>query len=494
LSLSFLQITLKYRVGECIDELASEIIGFVPIAGCVYNLLTGFFDPLVDAVVTRKKKPDTNPFGLAAITTGSLLWGMTKATVGCIPGINAPKIIATTLLVGTTYLTTCTETLSPDDEIPRKEVQPVASFDPNDKLGLDGAGANKYIQGTEIFPYLIRFENKPTATAAAQTVLIIDTLDKTKLDLSSLQLGFISFNNRIINIPPGRKNYTAYVDLRPAQDLTVKIEAKLDERSGVLTWLYTSLDPTTRKLTQNPDAGFLPPNKTTPEGEGGVFFTIRPKNNLITNDDIKNRAYIYFDNNEVIPTPTWSNAIDKMPPVSQVSSLPQTQADSIFTVRWSGNDEGAGISNYSVYVSVNNKPYTRWLNKTTDTLALFEGKRDSTYRFYSIAQDSTGILEAVPATADATTTIAKVTGLEEDLAKQVKVYPNPVVHTLIVELPQPLRTATLTLINVHGGIVSKMEGKNRMELSLKVNQFAKGLYLLRITDGKSIVVKKVIIE
>jgi hypothetical protein len=384
----------------------------------------------------------------------------------------------------------------PPPEIPKppRKITPVASFDPNDKLGLEGAGEKKYISGNELFPYLIRFENKASATAAAQTVLIIDTLDKEKLDLASLQLGFMSFNDRIINVPPGRKNYTAYIDLRPTQDLIVKIEAKLDENTGVLTWLYSSLDPATRKLTENPDAGFLPPNKTAPEGEGGVFFTIRPKNDLITNADIKNKAYIYFDNNEVIPTPTWSNAIDKLPPISQVVTLPQTQADSTFTVSWGGSDEGAGIENYSIYVSVNNQPYVLWLNKTTATSYEFEGRPDSTYQFYSIAQDSTGIMEAAPATADAITTIAKVTGLEDELAKGVKVYPNPAVHSFTVELPAALRKSTLILMNAQGEIVRRTESNNQMEVHVKAGQFAKGLYLLQISDGKSIVIKKVMIQ
>lgn len=382
----------------------------------------------------------------------------------------------------------------PEGPKPPRPITPVTSFDPNDKLGLEGAGAKKYIKGNEVFPYLIRFENKASATAAAQTVLIIDTLDKATLDLTSLELGVMSFHDKYLNVPPGRKNYTGYIDLRPAQDLIVQIEAKLDEQTGVLTWQYTSLDPATRELTLDPDAGFLPPNKTAPEGEGGVFFTIRPKSNLTTDEAIKNKAYIYFDNNEVIPTPVWSNSIDKLPPVSQVAVLPPTQMDTTFTVNWSGSDPGSGVQFYSLYVSVNNQPYFRLLDRTTVTSARFVGKPDSTYRFYSIAQDSTGITEAAPEAPDATTTVARITGLEQALQRQVKVYPNPAVRDLVVELPGPLRRATLSLVNAQGAVVARLENGNAPAVTLKVGHLPRGLYLLRISEGQLLVVKKVMVE
>ncbi|WP_210487144.1 T9SS type A sorting domain-containing protein [Rufibacter aurantiacus] len=374
-----------------------------------------------------------------------------------------------------------------------KKITAVNSFDPNDKIGTEGAGPGNFVYGNTPFRYLIRFENKASATAAAQTVKIIDTLDTKTLDISTLQLGFFNFHDKVVNIPPGRKNYTADVDLRPENDLIVRIEAKLDERKGILTWLYTSLDPATLQPTKDPDAGFLPPNRTAPQGEGGVFYTISPRADLGTNAVIKNKAYIYFDNNDVIPTPAWVNTIDKTPPSSQVNGLAATQASPKFTVEWAGKDEASGVAGYSVFVAVNGGPYKLWLRNVPETSAQFTGKRDSTYQFYSIARDSTGFVEEAPTVADATTKVSNVTGIEDEVSEQILVYPNPASHTLVVELPEVLRRSRLSLVD--------MAGRTKMDIaaegtgtSIPVSHLAKGIYLLRISSGGSVVTRKVVLR
>ena len=484
---------------DCISDAIGTSLSLLPGAGCVHSLLDIGVKPLI-------KQLYNNDNGLydseGTFKAGSFFANAAFTLAGCIPGAklatSTAKVLDTVSKIGSTNSAVntggCAGSLIPPDWPKKnKPIRPVASFDPNDKLGLEGAGPKKYIQGTEVFPYLIRFENKASATAAAQTVRIVDTLDTNTLDISTLQLGFFSFDDVIVNIPPGRKNYSVDVDLRPKNDLIVRIEAKLDEEKGILTWWYTSLDPRTLRTTENPDAGFLSPNKTAPQGEGGVFYTIKPRADLATNVQIENKAYIFFDNNEVIPTPTWSNSIDKLPPASQVASLPEIQTDSTFTVRWSGNDEGAGISNYSIYVSVNNQPYTLWLNKITDSSSLFEGKPDSSYQFYSIAQDSTRILEEVPNIADAFTTITDITGIEEELENEILVYPNPASHTLTVELPSQLIKSNLRLTNIFGAVLLKMEAVNHTTV-ISVNYLPQGLYLLRISNEDFTTTKKILIK
>ncbi|MFT2007148.1 T9SS type A sorting domain-containing protein [Pontibacter sp. 13R65] len=492
---------------DCYADVAAAVAGLIPGVGCAYSFLDIAIRPMFKKATTGIDGWFSGDSGLhdsnGKPKAGSFFASVAFATAGCIPG---GRLIGTVGKVvsgmaaaghvnnGMNAVLSCRDPFLPP-EYPKKNkpVQPVASFDPNDKLGLEGAGMKNYITGNEIFPYLIRFENKASATAAAQTVLIIDTLDTNTLDISTLQLGFFSFDDVVVNIPPGRKNYTADVDLRPKNDLIVRIEANLDEQKGILTWLYTSLDPRTLRPTEDPDAGFLPPNKTAPQGDGGVFFTIRPKADLSTNADIKNMAYIYFDNNEVIPTPVWVNAIDKTPPVSKVNELAAVQTSSEFTVSWSGTDEGSGVATYSIYVAVNDQPYKLWLDKVPTTSAVFTGKQDSTYHFYSIATDSAGYVEAVPAVAHASTTMAIVTGIEADIEKQVVVYPNPAYHTLIVELPALLRKSNLSLINMHGAVVFQQQAEDT-STSIPVSQVAKGMYLLRISTENYVITRKVMIR
>jgi hypothetical protein len=142
------------------------------------------------------------------------------------------------------------------------------------------------------------------------------------MDLDTLSLGPISFGANTTLVPaPGVQQYTGGVDLRPDQNLIVTIIAGLDKTTGVLTWRFTSIDRDTGQFTEDPEAGFLPPNVTSPEGEGSVVFTVEPKPALASGTEIRNQAHIVFDTNAPIDTPEWLNTIDASAPSSQVDSV-----------------------------------------------------------------------------------------------------------------------------------------------------------------------------
>ena len=88
-----------------------------------------------------------------------------------------------------------------------------------------------------------------------------------------------------------------------------------------------------------------------PEGEGSVVFTVQPKSGLPTGTEIRNHATIVFACNPPIDTPEWRNTIDTAPPQSHALPLARTQTETTFPVRWEGTDEGAGIGDFTVYVS-----------------------------------------------------------------------------------------------------------------------------------------------
>jgi len=234
-------------------------------------------------------------------------------------------------------------------------------------------------------------------------VVITDQLDKTKLDFTTFSLGPIAFGDKTVVPPFGLSEFNTDVNLRPASNLIVRINAKLNTETGLLTWRFVSLDPATMQPTDDPLAGFLPPNRNPPEGDGEVFFTVMPKSGLTTGSEIRNRARVVFDVNEPIDTPEWLNTIDNSRPVSQVLPLAATQNSSSFEVRWSGTDSGSGVQTYTIFVSENGGPFTAFLNNTTATSATFHGQPNTTYAFYSVARDETGNREDAPTTADAVT-------------------------------------------------------------------------------------------
>ena len=281
----------------------------------------------------------------------------------------------------------------------------VGSIDPNSKSGAAGYGPARFSSSGHGASYLINFENVAVATAPAQEVVITDQLDPQKVDFATFALGPIRFGTTEIVPPRGLALFYHDVDLRPGKNLLVRIAASLDTTNGLATWRFTSIDPNTGLPPEDPMAGFLPPNMNSPEGEGSVLFTIMPKAGLPTGTEIRNKASIVFDTNAPIETPEWLNTLDNDKPSSQVAALPAVQAVTSFEVQWSGSDVGAGVKDYTIFVSENGGAFTEWLRNTTATSATFTGQPGKSYAFYSVARDQAGNVEDAPTGPDATTAI-----------------------------------------------------------------------------------------
>lgn len=288
----------------------------------------------------------------------------------------------------------------------------VRSFDPNDKVGSRGVDVKQYLSGQESLRYVISFENLETATAPAQEVVITDDLSANSeiIDLNSFSLGSISFGNKVMSPPPGRSTFATDVDLRPEKNLLVRIRADLDITTKILSWHFSSIDPTTGGLTTDPLGGFLPPNTdaNAPKGSGSVAFTVMPKKGLATGTEVRNRARIVFDTNAPIDTPEWLNTLDNTKPQSLILGLPQTQTSTTFQVVWQGDDQGAGVTDYTVYVAENGGAFTPWQTNTAQTSAMFTGQVGKRYDFYSIARDQVGNEEGQKTVADTSTIITEV--------------------------------------------------------------------------------------
>jgi hypothetical protein len=282
----------------------------------------------------------------------------------------------------------------------------VVSRDPNEKSGSQGVGAARYLSTSEPLRYVIQFENMSAATAPAQEVVISDQLNPSLVDLDTLSLSSVSFGDRLIDLPPNNGDFTSDVDLRPEQNLLVRIQATLNRQTGLLTWRFSSLDPDSGMPPEDPLAGFLPPNHNPPEGEGSVLFTIAPRTGLASGTEIRNAASIVFDLNSPIDTPFWKNTLDGTAPTSSVVALPSLASRNQFNVQWSGADQHAGIRSYTVYVSRDGGPFTVWLENVSQTSGMYAAEYGHTYGFYSVAEDAVGNREQPPSSPDAFTRVA----------------------------------------------------------------------------------------
>ena len=246
----------------------------------------------------------------------------------------------------------------------------------------------------------MEFENVAAATLAAQRVVVTDQLDTANLDLSTFSLGLISFGDTVLTPPAGSQTYADTVDLRPATDALVQVDATLDTASGLLTYTFQTLDPATGLPPLDPTPGFLPPDTAPPAGSGFIDYAVQPKSGLATGTVINNQASVFFDNNPVIDTPTWTNTLDNTAPVSTLKKLAKTSATSKLKLKLHGSDAGAGVQDYDVYVSEDGGDFQMLLSHQAGPKAIFTATTGHKYAFFARARDAAGNLEPLKTAAE----------------------------------------------------------------------------------------------
>lgn len=284
----------------------------------------------------------------------------------------------------------------------------VSSFDPNALVGTTGVGLQRWVSGQQPLTYSVSFANETNAQVPAQQVIVTNPLGPN-VDLLSAGLMGINIPGIQVPIPPtfkpaaGLDEVSTTVDLRPTQSLFVNIDAKLDPANGVITWIFDSIDPATGLPPTDPNVGFLPPG-----ANGGISFTVMPKQGLTTGTQIADQGAVVFDANPPASTNTWTNTLDYSPPASQVKAL-SAYSCLDFRVSWSGTDVGSGIQDFTVFVSDSGGAFTPWLTNSPVGSATYQGQDGHTYAFYSIARDRVGNVEPPKTAAEATTRVAKTT-------------------------------------------------------------------------------------
>lgn len=286
------------------------------------------------------------------------------------------------------------------------------SRDPNDKLGPAGTGEERFVTANNPMRYTVRFENLATTAFPAQEVVVEDTLDLNVFDPATFSFGPIAFGERVVTPPSGALAFTAEIDLAPDVPATLLVSAHFTPENGRAVWTFTTLDPATRDLPEDGMVGFLPPNQTSPEGEGSVGFTVRTKPGLASGTKIENEAKIVFDVNDPIFTPVWSNTVDVSAPSTRVRALADVSSDSL-TLYVDGGDGESGVQQYGLYVSDNDGPFLLHAVSAEPTFA-FKGEQGHRYGFFSVASDFVLNVEG-PKNAAETTTLVGVAAEETTL-------------------------------------------------------------------------------
>ena len=216
----------------------------------------------------------------------------------------------------------------PSEPVDEDESQSVEAHDPNEKIAPLGYGDMHILPPTnDALQYSIYFENVITATAPAQEVFVTDKLDKD-LDWASVRFEGVAFgtiSEAIVDEGSGQFHTRLSVPDYRAQvnkEWWVDVTGSVDPSTGVILWVFRTLDPDTGTLPEDALAGFLPPNDDNGRGEGHVTFSINYKEDIPLGTRITNLAEIVFDINKPIVTNEVFNTIDDIPGNNEIY-LPQ---------------------------------------------------------------------------------------------------------------------------------------------------------------------------
>ena len=306
---------------------------------------------------------------------------------------------------GTTiFKVACDPPPTPPPPHPTKIV-PVRIVNPGDPNGITGpAGFTspgpQWLAGGSALPYIVNFQNEPTATARAVQVVVTEPVP-AGIDPNSVQLTGFGFGaSTSVNIPPGQQSFSQqFTNLNLPNGDLLDVNGVYDPQAagganGVITWTFSTVDPSTGDLDSAVNAGFLLPDDAAGDGEGFVSWTGTAKPGLTTGTTVTGQASIVFDRNAAIPTPVWTNTIDATAPTASVTTLPATSPSGNLTVSWTGNDgAGSGVASYDVYESTDGGPLTLMLPGTTSTNKQVPIVAGHTYGFAVDATDNVGTRE-----------------------------------------------------------------------------------------------------
>ena len=225
------------------------------------------------------------------------------------------------------------------------------SYDPNDMIGPKGYGKNKSVGAGSLMTYTVMCENDPEfATAPVRWLRINSVLDEDfDLDYFSIDAFYLAGN--YVKLDGGLESYNQRrVMTVNGIDVTLDFAINLNKETRELKIEVMAMDTATDFMLQDPTIGFLYPNDETGIGDGYFVYTLKAKDDLAHGTTITNKADIYFDFNDVIPTPEAFNTIDCLAP--EVTNLAVvSESGNLANFFITASDADSGIKEYNIVYS-----------------------------------------------------------------------------------------------------------------------------------------------
>jgi hypothetical protein len=470
---------MKTEMAECMIGILGEGIidittGAIPVVGCITAVGKNVFKT-ANSISTNGKKSWRSWMKDWAITFVDC--GINLSGVGAV--VKAVGIFTVNMKGYADAFAECKAKYNKEID-----VNAVNSYDPNEKVGPAGFAEENYIAYPDDISYTIFFENLETSTAPAQTVHIVDTLDANAFNFETFNFGTVGFGMVTLNPIRVDNGFTLYKDLRPSKDIILEVKGNFDPSTGVLTWDFTSLDPMELELTEDPFGGFLPPNVSSPEGEGFVQFSIQLKDDLDHDAQFKNKASIVFDVNAPILTNNFSNKLDLIAPTGEIDAFEMMDDTTVVLSWYNTSDIGSGIREYIVYISKNGAEYLPYFTNSGAQSMIFIGELDSNYRFYLVGIDSVGNTQLAPTSPNIEITFTS-SGI--DLVKQhnISIYPNPVESTLSIAVSGNQSALRYEIRDLQGKLIQEDTFSNGNLFSISVDSLNAGMYMIHIIQDNS---------
>ncbi len=359
------------------------------------------------------------------------------------------------------------------------------SKDPNEIIGPRGVGPARLVDNDQSFEYTVFFENTPEASAPAARVRIDNPLDEN-LRVASFRIssfGFADTSFQFNSLPFIQQTIDLGSKYHGSQ---LKVIGGTYPDNQKAFFEFTTIDPETQAIVTGANEGFLLPNDSTGRGQGYVTYIIEPVRDLDPGTEIKNKAAIIFDGNEIIETNTWTNIISGGELASRVLDLPQFSSE-VFQVDWKNETPrfGPPVESFDVYVRevAEDAVWTKWLDGVKSFKKRFEGTPGHTYEFYSRAR-SERMFETVNGTPEARTTILEFGGDVSD--GKPMVFPNPAIGstTLAYLSPGPGAPMRVDITDVRGKKVSSSKfsatGTGVQYFSIPLRMPAAGVYVVTL--------------
>ncbi len=281
----------------------------------------------------------------------------------------------------------------------------ISAFDPNEIYGPTGYDSVHFINATDPITYTINYENDPeSATGAASRVKITCPLDDKGVP-NTFRLGNFGFGDFTFEVPPMASQYSQRLDLTDSLGVWLDVTAGLRVPDNYAYWIFQSVDPATGLPPVGP-LGFLPVNDTLNpgNGEGYVTFTIDPNPSIVTGDEITEQAHIVFDQNDTVPTNTYTNRFDAIAPSSVLQGDASQAGEGILNLTFTASDdaEGSGVDGVNLYVSIDDNEYELVGKVNPDSVYQYRMELGTQFEFFGCAVDHVNNTEGFKTTPEYT--------------------------------------------------------------------------------------------